>query len=232
MRYFILVILFNFHYLNAQVDDQKVYSLDTINLHSKWISLKYKQLYDYNEAPELENISGFFALNLYKDNIDKQIWISPEKQCIQMNSELNLIFEGQKSIAIKWDKISGGCKWIGMGFGWDNWKPKDISQIIDSAAIEINFVSPESDLNNLPLAFALEDYSGTQTFVGFKKEYLANKLILSKKWNKIIIPLKDFPYDSNQTDIGNIKQFIIQFEADGSIVIDNVHIITLNPTKK
>jgi hypothetical protein len=112
-----------------------------------------------------------------------------------------------------------------MGFGWDNWKPKDMSQIVTDCAIEIKFKSPNTDLTNLPLAFAFEDYSGSQAFLGFNLKQLKSSGIKSNQWNSIILPLNEFPFEYTETDFSNIKQFVIQFEAEGELVIDQIKLI-------
>jgi hypothetical protein len=99
--------------------------------------------------------------------------------------------------------------------------------VTTDAGIEIHFYSPGTDLNNLPLAFAIEDYSGSQAYVGYAPKYLTSPKIKANTWNSFILPLKDFPFTATQTDPGNTKQFIIQFEADGNIIFDKIKIVSL-----
>lgn len=211
-------------------NDSSYIRLDTITLKQKAIRFKESKLYDIQEEKDNENIRGFYALSIFENTLDKQIWVSPETQCIQMKMLQNDL-PSEKSILTKWDKITGGCKWLGMGFGWDNWKPKDMSLVTNDCAIEIKFKSPNTDLTNLPLAFALEDYSGSQAFKGFTTSQLSNKNILKNEWNFVRIPLSDFPFDKTETDPSNIKQFIIQFEADGELIIDHIKLIQLPNSK-
>lgn len=213
-------------------NDSSYIRLDTITLKQKNIRFKESKLYDIEEEKDNENIHGFYALSIFENTLDKQIWVSPELQCIKMNLIQNDL-PSEKSILTKWDKITGGCKWLGMGFGWDNWKPKDMSLIANDCAIEIKFKSPNTDLTSLPLAFALEDYSGTQAYKGFTRSQLSNKNILKNEWNFVRIPLSDFPFENTETDSSNIKQFLIQFEADGELIIDYIKLIQLpNSTPK
>ncbi len=204
--------------------------LDTINLTTKTVQFRNLNLYDIQEEPEKENIHGFTALSIFDNVYDRQVWVSPESQCVQLNLIKNDEPQ-QNSLIAKWDKITGGCKWIGMGFGWDNWKPKDMSQIVTDCAIEIKFKSPNTDLTNLPLAFAFEDYSGSQAFLGFNLKQLKSSGIKSNQWNSIILPLNEFPFEYTETDFSNIKQFVIQFEAEGELVIDQIKLIKKEDTQ-
>ena len=220
---FVGICVLSFNKALAQSDTSYT-RLDTINLKTKPVQFRNLNLYDIADEPEKENIHGFTSLSIFDHHFDKQVWISPESHCVQLklikNDEQN-----ENSLMAKWDKITGGCKWIGMGFGWDNWKPKDMSQLISDCAIEIKFKSPNTDLTNLPLAFALEDYSGSQAFLGFNLKQLTSSFIKSNQWNSIILPLNEFPFEYTETDFSNIKQFIIQFEADGELIIDQIKLI-------
>jgi hypothetical protein len=44
-------------------------------------------------------------------------------------------------------------------------------------------------------------------------------------WTAVSIPLSDFPFERFQTQSDMIKQFIIQFEADGDVYIDNIKLV-------
>ncbi len=220
----ILIFFFCF-YLNAEVKaqlaDSSLRSMDTVRVTGKKWNFKSKNLYDESSDIEKPNIHGFYALNIFNGQVDKQIWISNEQKCIE--SEKITKNENEKSLLIRWDKISGGCTWIGMGFGWDNWKPKDLNLVIDSAFIEIEFSSPY-DTKNIPVAFALEDYSGSQAYQGFNMTMIPQSKIVALQKNIIRIPLNKFPFIQTDTDVTNIKQFMIQFEADGALEIYNINI--------
>ena len=219
----ILIFILSFDFFSgvkAQFEDSTSRTIDTVHVSGKKWNFKIKNLYDENSEVEKPNIHGFYALNIFNGQIDKQIWISNEKKCIE--SKLDHTKNGNY-LHLNWDKISGGCDWIGMGFGWDNWKPKDLSAIIDSAYILIEFNSP-SDIKNIPVAFALEDYSGSQAYQGFNSTMLTDSKILANKTNFVRIPLYNFPFKNTDTDASNIKQFMIQFEADGMLNIKKISI--------
>lgn len=220
LLFIVMCICFTFD-AEAQIEDSTTNTIDTVRVTGKKWNFKTKNLYDDNLELDKPNIHGFYALNIFDGRVDKQIWISTEKNCIE--SEKINKNDTEKSLILRWDKISGGCTWIGMGFGWDNWKPKDMSLIVDSAFIEIEFSSPY-DTKNIPVAFALEDYSGTQAYQGFNMNMISNSKIVAAQKNTIKIPLNKFPFKQTDTDVSNIKQFMIQFEADGALEIHKINI--------
>ena len=205
--------------------DTTVQNLDTIHIANSVMRLKNKGLYDLPERSPVADIGGFTALQLFDENMGSEIWVSKEKQCITVRREITKSYSGEYAMHAKWDKIAGGCKWIGMGFGWDNWQPKDLSGLLDSASIQIQIRSHTDTLKSLPLALALEDYTGAQCFIGFSAKYLNGNRIMPGQWTTALIPLSDFPFERFQTQPDMIKQFIIQFEADGDVYFDNIKLV-------
>ncbi len=211
-------------WLPLQAQDTTTRNMDTVNISSSLLRLKNIGLYDLNLQATDDEIGGFAALSLFDESMGSQIWFSKEPACLQAAKTDTLAQSGQYSLHVTWDKITGGCKWLGMGIGWDNWQPKDLSGILDSACIQIQFRSQSDTLKSLPLAMALEDYTGAQCFVGFSAAYLSGKIVPGA-WTIANVPLSDFPFDRFQTNPSMIKQFIIQFEADGNLYIDNIRLV-------
>jgi hypothetical protein len=198
--------------------------LDTVLVKSKGWKFQKKGLYDETNSTELPNINGFYALKILDEDLGKDVWISLEPKCVKLEKISDKSANnGSYSFHLNWDKISGGCKWLGMGMGWDNWQPKDLSTVLDTAFLELHFKSLSDTMTNLPLALALEDYSGAQCWLGFDSRWLIEPIVTSK-WTTVRIPLKLFPFEDFETDPTSIKQFIIQLEADGDILIDNFRI--------
>lgn len=79
---------------------------------------------------------------------------------------------------------------------------------------------------NLPVAFALEDYSGIQTYYGFRTE-LASGVFNDSTWTTVIIPLSKFNFNTPEFDLEKVKQFIIQLEGDGNIYLDDIKFIKI-----
>lgn len=190
-----------------------------------FISFQKVGLYDKAEK-EIPNINGFTALDLFHDELDKTVWVSPEKACVSMNLSDAQAQDGKYALHLTWDKAAGGCKWIGMGFGWDAWSPKELSLVSQTAAIRFFARSPKDTLYNLPWALALEDYSGVQAYTGFSKDFLATP-ITAHQWTAVTIPIRRFPSQKFDLDLASIKQFIIQLDGEGEIWVDNFTIVEL-----
>lgn len=224
MRFLILnITLFITFQLSAQLES--IEKIDTVNVVRKSIAFKTLSLYDSTDQNISESIGRFKALTIFDNELGSQFWASEEPNCIHYKSLKNN--QNNLELAVNWDKISGGCKWIGIGFGWDFWQPKDLSDIIDSANVVIYVSTSNDTLNHLPLAFAFEDYSGKQCFAGFNKSFINSKIIPGK-WSKVKIPLRKFPFETTKVNPDQIKQFIIQFEAEGSLIIDKIRLERTN----
>ncbi len=220
------IILFLLVWASAlQAQDAPVRQIDTVHITNSVVRMKNKGMYDMPESNPVADIGGFSALQLFDEGMGSEIWVSKESQCVVVSRETVKPATGEYCMHAKWDKIAGGCKWIGMGFGWDNWQPKDLSGIIDSACIQLMIRSQTDTLKSLPLALALEDYTGAQCFIGFSPKYLNGKRIMPGGWIPALIPLSDFPFERFQTQPDMIKQFIIQFEADGDVYFDNIKLV-------
>ena len=185
---------------------------------------KQSELYEIEDTLDEPNIDGFYALNLFSDALSKEIWFTENKKCIDANIDGINKYKGNSGLHIKWDKISGGCNWIGMGIGWNGWQGKDISGLIGKAAIQFFARTKGDTLKGLPLALALEDYSGVQAYTGFSPSFIEGGKITAN-WTKITIPFNVFPIVPSDLDVFNIKQFIMQFEADGDLLIDEITIV-------
>ncbi len=199
----------------------------SLTAQQKGISFQEKGLYDIDNQAESPNINGFTALDLFHEDVDNSVWVSPEKQCVTMTLSSETAQDGKYSLLLKWDKIEGGCKWIGMGFGWNAWEPKELSLIADKAAIQFFVRSRKDTLKSLPWAIALEDYAGVQAYTGFSTDYLASAIYPSK-WTKVTIPISRFPVESYDLDLTLIKQFMIQFDAQGEVFVDNFTLVSLS----
>lgn len=197
----------------------------TSSKHS-FVQLQSKELYDTPEVIDSTSINGFKNTLIYADDLSNEIWVSPEKQCVTMEKNSQFAYSGNASLHLKWDKVTNGCKWIGLGFGWSNWQSKDMNEVIAESAIQMKVRSFKGSFSNLPVAFAIEDYTGVQTYYGFNAS-LASGLFNDQTWTTVTIPLKNFPFERNDADVGKVKQFMIQLEGDGDIYLDDIRIVSL-----
>mgnify|MGYP006143274699 CR=1 FL=1 len=123
------------------------------------------------------------------------------------------------------------CEWIGMGIGWDGWQGKDLSGIVNNAAIEFMARVDGGEIYNIPIVFILEDYSENQCYA--TAGYLGiDDGKITNKWTKVIIPLSTFSYQTNNIDLTNIKQLLLQCYDKVDIYIDDIKIIQHNHNYK
>jgi len=191
-----------------------------------FVQLQSKELYDVANAVDSTFINGFKNTLIYADDLSNEIWVSPEKQCVTMEKNSEVVFSGDASLHVKWDKVTNGCKWIGLGFGWSNWQPKDMNEVIAESAIQMKVKSAKGSFSNLPVAFAIEDYTGVQSYYGYNST-LSSGNFNDQTWTTVSIPLKNFPFERNDADLGKVKQFMIQLEGDGDIYLDDIRIVSL-----
>ena len=123
------------------------------------------------------------------------------------------------------------CEWIGMGIGWDGWQGKDLSGIVNNAAIEFMARVDGDAIYNIPIVFILEDYSANQCYA--TAGYLGiDEGKITNKWTKVIVPLSTFSYQTNNIDLTNIKQLLLQCYDKVDIYIDDIKIIQHNHNYK
>jgi hypothetical protein len=175
--------------------------------------------------PEPNKIGNVYALNILNEGMGSEVWFTKNLSCLQVSSEDSLVNSGFKSVHISWDKQAGDCKWLGLGIGWDAWNSKDLSSIMDSAAIQLRIYSPYGQIKSLPLAACLEDYFGNQAWTGLGSDKI--KYHATEKWGIVKLPLNYFNWAENNADISAIKQFIIQFEAAGDVYFDDIEIVKM-----
>lgn len=129
----------------------------------------------------------------------------------------------KNSIHINTD-MSPNCEWIGMGIGWDSWQGKNLSNIMTNSAIEFMARVNGDPINNIPIVFILEDYSANQCYA--TAAYLGIEGgEVTKKWTRVIVPLSTFSYQTDNIDLTNIKQLLLQCYDKIDIYIDDIKII-------
>ena len=142
--------------------------------------------------------------------------------CKQVFFEESDSYSGQDHIHIIWDNSS--CKYVGIGFAWGNYKSKDLSEIIESSAIEMMIRVDEGEHTKLPMFFSIWDYGGKQCFS--KINYLdIEGGYIGQNWTKVRIPLQSFNYKKRGVNISNIKELRVEFQQSGSVHIDDMKIV-------
>ncbi|MEY4593644.1 MAG: hypothetical protein RIQ47_54 [Bacteroidota bacterium] len=192
------------------------------------VSFKNVGLYDIATPEATGQIEGFKPVRIFSDDLGTEVWVSPEKHCVTMERVNTPTVEGTSSLHITWDKVTGGCKWIGVGFGWNDWLGKDMTGLEEVAAVQMKVRAVKGHFKNFPVAFAFEDYTGVQSFCGFRAEQASGEFT-DASWTTVTIPLRDFPFQRNDADLSKVKQFMIQLEGDGDIYLDDIRLVRYQP---
>ncbi len=194
-------------------------------LLSSCASFKPTGLYDIPAPPDMRaNVNGFYSVSVFSDYVTDEIWHTESPSCISVENVFSGQQDGVGALKIKWDRPGGGCKWIGMGIGWDNWAPKDLHAIINSAAVQFWVRNTKGSSKGLPWAVCLEDYNGAQAWTGITPNNITGGTV-SEDWTMVTIPLSAFDFITNDADMYSIKQMLIQFESAGEVMIDNIEIV-------
>ena len=178
-----------------------------------------------------EHIENVYALDVFKGVMSGEQWFSkppeiPTTKCLDVTAVNSNFDISNSSMLWSWDKKAANCGWMGIGFGWDGWAGKDLSSIVDKAAIQLKVKSKNGILKSLPLAACLEDYGGNQVWIGFHSKVLPKSGIKDDEWSYVTLPLSEFEWENAKyMDISNVKQFIVQFEASGDLYVNAIKII-------
>jgi hypothetical protein len=198
-------------------------------LFTSCVTVKELALYE-SEVPvvETKDVNGFQLTEIFKDDITSEIWFTPSPACLKVTSEKKEVYSGTGAMKFTWNKQAGGCPWLGLGIGWANWSGKDLGSIENSAAISFKVKTQEGSMKGLPWAMALEDYAGTQAWIGVTSGYVEGGIV-DTQWRTVTIPLQDFQFDGWNLDAGTVKQLLIQFESNGTVFVDEFMIIPFKP---
>ena len=201
-------------------DTTRIINFDEIKIIDKRI-IKRQGLYDSYEVDKTKNINGYTQLTIFDNTMSDEVWYTENVNCVSVDLKAN---EKDTYLQLQWNKDRDGCDWVGVGFGWDFWTSKDISGILDIAAIEFEVRSTGKDITNLPWAMGFEDYSNGQAWTGFLRKYFVDDIITTE-WSKVQIPLSIFPFVETDTDPSNIKQMIVQLFAEGVAEINRIELV-------
>ena len=198
-------------------------------LFSSCVTVKELALYE-NEVivEETKDVNGFQLTEIFNDDITSEIWFTPSPACLTVTSERKEVFSGTGAMKFTWNKQAGGCPWLGLGIGWANWSGKDLASVENSAAISFKVKTQEGSMKGLPWAMALEDYAGTQAWIGVTSGYVEGGIV-DTSWKTVTIPLVDFQFEGWNLDGGTVKQMLIQFESNGTVFVDEFKIIPFKP---
>jgi hypothetical protein len=187
------------------------------------VSLKELSLYENQGVPQ-PGIKGFTMTDLYRDGVSNEMWGVENVACKQVEKTEKFAFQGSSSLHLQWDRTTAGCPWIGFGIGWANWLGKDLSKIMDTAAIQFYARVDSGSINYIPIVFLLEGYDGKQTASVMNPLGIEGGKI-GQSWTKVRIPLSSFDYRKSGIEMSNIKQLLMQFEGAANVYIDEMTIV-------
>ena len=161
---------------------------------------------------------------IYEDQNDDTIWFMDDERCTQGRVTEEVVYEGNRAVEVSWDRATEGCNWAGLGFGWDNWVGKDLSEVIPYAAVEMYVRSKQGRMYGLPIVMTLEDYSGGMGFAYTGNRYFERPFI-DEEWQRVVVPLSAFDLEIEHLDPTNVKQLMFELQQSGSLYIDDVRLI-------
>lgn len=206
------------------IAQKKTTTLGEVEVRSERSWLGNQALYADSEALP-PHIGPVFQLDVFEGRTSSELWYS-ETPCLQVQQKTKVEPGAIDAVQLDWSKLKTGCfsDWMGMGIGWDNWAAKDLMSIMDSAAISFRLRPVRGSIKGLPLAVCFEDYAGKQAWAGLSPERMEG-VFDSVHWGQVVVPLRDFNWKEQNANPSNIKQLIVQFEAEGSLLLEGIELI-------
>ena len=191
----------------------------------------------YEPSQSVSAFEQFPYKTLFTNSEEKGLWGVKKSACKEISFETNNSFIGKDHLHIKWN--ASKCNYIAVGLKWGNYKAKNLTPILKSAAIELRVRIDSGELSKVPMFFILVDYAGKQCRANINYLDLEGGKI-DVEWRRIRIPLQEFNYQKRGVNMGNIKELRLEFQAKGDVHIDNIVIVphehnynkTINPFKK
>ena len=176
-----------------------------------------------NDTSEVHPLDYFDQAIIFHDSQASIVTGLRNTTCKEVRFEQGNSFGGEDHMSIEWD-ASRGCKFIGIQIPWASYAAKDLTPLLDCAAIEMAIRLEEGSLTNIPMFFGLVDYAGRQCMT--KINFLGmDDGLLDTSWRKVRIPLRAFNYQRRGVNMANIKELKIEFQRKGHVHIDEVQIV-------
>ena len=168
---------------------------------------------------------------IFEDQTDDTVWFQDDTRCTQGQVTSDVVYAGQRAVAVSWDRNAEGCEWAGFGIGWDGWAGKDLSELLPYAAIEMQVRSKEGTMYGLPIVLTFEDYSGGMGFAYTGNGYF-ERPVIDEDWQTVTVPLSAFDTPDEalnqgvgKLDLTNIKQLMFELQQSGSIYVDDIQLV-------
>jgi hypothetical protein len=191
------------------------------------VSFKTQTLYDGVEsAPAPVRVADIALLvepEIFTDDFT-DVWGLEQDACKDITVSERVADEGSKAIHLKWNRRPEACEWAGIGIGWDRYAGKDLSQLIDTAAISMRVKSGAGRMFGLPIVLTLEDYSGGMGFAYTGNKYF-ERTFIDESWQTVQVPLSAFDMEIENLDPTNIKQLMFELQQSGDIYLDDIKLV-------
>jgi len=191
------------------------------------VEFKKLALYDGEEVlpPPVKpkSISMIVEPRIYDEDAT-DVWGLEKDECQEGMLTTDVVYSGEEAIKISWNREAEGCKWSGFGIGWDGWAGKDLSPIMDFAAIQLHVRTDKGKSFGLPMVLTLIDYSGGMGFAYTGNKYF-ERVAIDEEWQKVIVPLNAFDMEKENLDPSNIQQLQIELQQSGSVYVDDISLI-------
>jgi len=176
----------------------------------------------YEPSKSISAFEQFPYKTIFTNSEENGLWGVKNNTCKEVSFEMTNNYIGKDHLHVKWN--SSSCNYIGMGLKWGNYKGKNLSPIIESAAIELRVRIDSGAISNVPMFFILVDYGGNQCRAKINYLDLEGGKI-DTEWRRIRIPLQAFNYEKRGVNMSNIKELRLEFQRKGDLHIDNIVVV-------
>lgn len=198
-----------------------------LGLMAGCVQFKPAKLYDRMEITpppaKTKSLSSVVEPVIFQDD-DTNVWGLEKNSCQEGRLTQEITHSGTQAIFISWNREAKGCAFSGIGFGWDDYFGKDLSEIVEYAGIEFYVRSAKGKMFGLPIVLELEDYSGGMGFAYTGNKYF-ERYYIDEAWQKVVVPLRSFDIETENLDFSNIKQLQLEFQQSGSIYLDDIRLV-------
>lgn len=195
------------------------------------VQMKTLSLYDGEEAvpkpQKPKEIELLVEPRIYDEDAT-DVWGLEKGDCMEGNVTEEVAYSGKESIYISWNRDEEGCKFAGIGIGWDRYAGKDLSELMEYAAIQLYVRSKEGRMFGLPIVLTLEDYSGGMGFAYTGNKYF-ERTAIDEEWQRVVVPLSAFDLEKENLDPTNIKQLQLELQQSGSVYLDDIKLVFYEP---
>ena len=183
--------------------------------------------YKINGTKNSDYVELFTASSIFLDDLPG-CWGFEKDACRDFMVDSKIVYKGMGSLHLKWDKSKKGCDWIGVGFMWNNWQTVDMSDIIDTWALEFWVRTADGDeIGSVPINFAFLDNNNktTSTIACCSKFY--EGFGVNTTWKRVQIPLSYFRFVDSGVNPVEVNQLIMSFEGTAEIYLDEMKLVEL-----